>query len=111
MFRTPAGEIVGRDYDGPKKKIADSRKEFRRLLELVALRDAGVISFLRTQVRFNLHGPNGSRLSAYVADFVYVVRGRRVVEDVKSRITKLDKMYRLKKSWLLDEHGIEIIET
>jgi hypothetical protein len=111
MFRTPAGEIVGRDYDGPKKKIADSRKEFRRLVELVGMRDAGLIQFLRVQVRFKLHGPNGTPICAYVADFVYVVGGRRVVEDVKSRITKRDPVYRIKKAWLLDEYGIEIIET
>ena len=45
----------------------------------------------------------------YVADFVYKDRdGRQVVEDAKGVHTPV---YRLKKRWMLAEHGIEIVEV
>ena len=61
LFR--AGEVVGREHAGEKRKVADSQKEYRRLLELRAEEQAGRIRQLRTQVRFVLR-VNGVKVGA-----------------------------------------------
>ena len=48
------------------------------------------------------------RIGTYVADFVYLEDGARVVEDVKGMKTD---MYRWKKKHLLAEYGVQIKET
>ena len=110
MFVTPAGEVVGRDYEGEKRKVADSLKEYRRLLELRAEERAGRIHQLRTQVRFVLR-VNGVKVGAYWADATYIRGGRLVVEDVKSEMTKRLAVYKLTKLLMLACHGIDIIEV
>jgi len=85
----------------------DSKKEARRYLELKRLQAAGAITALRLQVRFPLR-VNGVAVGKYVADFVYVRDGRRVVEDVKGVRTAV---YKLKCKLMLAVHGIEILET
>jgi hypothetical protein len=49
-------------------------------------------------------------VGTYVADFTYVnmANGEIVTEDVKGMLTS---MYRLKRKWMLIEHGISILET
>lgn len=109
VYVTPAGEYVGRSHPGPKTKVADSRREFKRFLELTAAARAGRIQGLRWQsVTFRLHGPGGSVLTRYRPDAVYVERGRRVVEDVKGHRTRA---YKLKRKWMKDEYGIEVREV
>jgi hypothetical protein len=44
----------------------------------------------------------------YVADFVYMQDGKRVVEDVKGMLTPV---YKLKRHLMATVHGIEILET
>ena len=46
----------------------------------------------------------------YVADFQYVENGKLVVEDVKSKITQENPVYRIKKHLMMSVHGIEINE-
>lgn len=111
MYITPAGEWVGREHPDPKTRVFDSRKEFVRFLFLYGEQLRGRISGLRRQVGFKLHGPNGTRICRYVADFVYILAGRRVVEDVKSPMTRRLRVYQIKRAWMLDEHGITIHET
>ncbi len=53
---------------------------------------------------------NGVIVCRYVADFVYIRDGRRVIEDVKSSFTKMLPVYRLKKR-LLAAVGLEINEV
>lgn len=50
--------------------------------------------------------------AVYTADFVYLDRnGDKVVEDVKSEITRKEPDYVLRRKLMLDRHGIEILET
>ncbi len=46
----------------------------------------------------------------YVADFTYVENGQQVIEDVKSPITRLNPVFRLKKK-MLAAMGVEIQEV
>lgn len=88
----------------------DSRKEAARWSELLAKQAAGAIAALRRQVRFPIV-VNGIRVCAYVADFVYIQGGRRVIEDVKSAFTRKLPVYRLKCKLLRAALGIEIQEV
>ena len=79
----------------------DSKKEAARYAELAMLERAGKISGLERQVRFEIcpkvPGLKGSRARHYVADFVYCEGGKKIIEDVKSWITKKNPVYTLKK--------------
>lgn len=89
----------------------DSKKEARRWLELLELQAAGRIVGLRRQVRIPLR-VNGVVVCRYVADAVYVEAGRRVIEDVKSPITRMNPVYRLKRKLLAAVYaGAEIREV
>lgn len=74
------------------------------------MESAGAIQALRRQVRIPILA-NGIRVCVYVADFVYVQAGRRVVEDVKSAYTRRLPVYRLKKKLLAALHAIEVQEV
>lgn len=87
----------------------DSKKEAARWVELVALQRAGKISGLRRQVRIPIR-VNDVIVCRYVADFVYIEAGQRVVEDVKSSFTRMNPVYRLKKK-MLAAMGVEIREA
>ncbi len=89
----------------------DSAKEARRWGELCALEKAGRISRLERQVRYDLHAPGGMKVATYVSDFRYREADRVIVEDVKSPPTRKKEVYRLKRRWMLAEHGIEIKEV
>jgi hypothetical protein len=88
----------------------DSQRELRRWGELKLMEKAGKITDLKRQVRFDLVPKmrRGQRPIFYLADFVYMENGKRVVEDSKGY---RDRLYMLK--WRLMEwvHGIEILET
>ena len=107
--------------------VFDSKKEYKRWLELKAYEDAGRISDLERQVKFNLipaaHepdivGPKGGikrgklieRECNYIADFVYVdaVSGERIVEDTKGMRTP---DYTIKRKLMLWVHNIRIHEV
>lgn len=62
---------------------------------------------MQRQVRFPLE-VNGVLVCHYVADFVYVEAGRRVVEDAKGFRTPI---YKLKRRLMLALHNVEIRET
>lgn len=116
VFQTPAGEFVGRDHAGPKKQIADSQKEFRRMLALCRLEDMGAIqnlhcSLRRGKRRFRLHAQGGEQICSYTPDYVYVRGGRMVAEDCKSARTASLYTYKLKKIWMLAEYRITVIES
>lgn len=91
----------------------DSKREARRWSALLLLQRGGVITDLRRQVKFALHGRDGPILTPtgkqahYVADFVYTENGREVVEDAKGHKTA---DYLLKKA-ILAAQGIIIREV
>lgn len=76
-------------HGGVKEKY-DSRKEYRRCLELRLLEKAGRISNLQRQTSFLISSAfvdsegKKHRAITYCADFIYVEDGLEVVEDVKA---------------------------
>lgn len=96
----------------------DSKKEERRYTTLKAMERNGIIQDLKMQVPFVLapkvRFSNESRAKPelrYVADFVYMRNGQRIVEDVKSEATRKKDTYRIKKHLMMSVHGIEITEV
>lgn len=87
-----------------------SKREARRYRELALLAAAGDILALELQPAWDLHAPGGRKVCTYIADFRYVVAatGETVIEDSKGVRTPI---YRLKKKWLLAEHGIAVREV
>lgn len=81
----------------------DSKKEAGRYSELKMLQASGIIDNLRLQVRFEIcpkrYGNKRARF--YVADFVYTEGGRKIIEDVKSDVTRKNALYSLKKALVL----------
>jgi hypothetical protein len=105
----------------------DSQKEWRRWNELKLLEKAGEISRLERQKKFELipsfktTSGKKERAMSYFADFYYydMTDDRRhanqkytrwVVEDVKSPITRKDKVYQIKRKLMAFLKGIEIKE-
>lgn len=84
-------------YDGIK---FDSKKEASRYAELKMLQMSGLIDKLQMQVRFEICPKRygNKRARYYVADFVYLEGGRKIIEDVKSPITRKNAVYSLKKA-------------
>jgi len=111
-------------------QVFDSKKEYRRWVELSLLERAGEITNLQRQVPFLLipeqrapstevykkgsragqpkPGPVLERRVVYIADFVYQQNGEAVVEDTKGIKTK---EYIIKRKLLLYQYGIRIKET
>ena len=94
------------------KKVADSKKEEKRLNELRLLERAGEIKELQTQVKYELQPSyilNGKKIRpiTYIADFIYFTGGELIIEDVKGYRTEV---YRLKKKMFEFRYGIEIKE-
>ena len=91
----------------------DSQKEARRFREPCLLERAGKITELQQQVKFELipsqriDGKVVERPCTYVADFVYMENGKKVVEDTKGFKTK---DYIIKRKLMLHVHGIRIQE-
>lgn len=92
-----------------------SKREAKRAAELRALEADGAISDLQEQVPFLLvpkaideQGKVVERAASYIADFVYLEDGARVVEDCKGMRTDI---YRLKRKLMLMVHNIKIRET
>ncbi len=95
---------VPTEYDGD---MYDSGKEARRAQDLDLLVKAGDIAGWSRQVPFML--PGGIR---YIADFVVYEHGNKFrVEDVKSEITRNDRVYVNKKKQMKSEWGITVEEV
>ncbi len=109
-------EVVVKKFNNVPSAGYASKRESRRASELRQKFLAGHIQDLREQVVFELlpkqvdelTGRCLERACKYVADFVYVQDGRRVVEDSKGFRTEV---YRIKKKLMLYIHGIKIFET
>lgn len=108
----------------------DSQREFQRWCQLRMLEKAGEIEGLQRQVTYTLipeqreqskdvfrrgvkagqpkPGKVLEKPVTYKADFVYIERGREVVEDVKGFKTK---DYIIKRKLLLWKYGIRIREV
>lgn len=111
MRKTPKYKNRAVTLNGEK---FDSHKEARRYGELVLLQRAGQISHLERQVKYELipsqrvDGKVVERACTYVADFVYMENGKKVVEDTKGFRTK---DYIIKRKLMLYVHGIRIKEV
>ena len=84
------------DGHGKLKAVFDSQKEYRRWLELKYAADKGYITDLHRQVPFQLQEAfvcNGEEIRPiqYIADFVYIENGKKIVEDVKGFNAKTGK--------------------
>ncbi len=95
----------------------DSKKELKRYLELKDFEQRGLIYDLELQVSFELapsvrlkEEPRAKPALRYVADFVYILNGEKIIEDVKSAITRKDSVYRIKKHLMKSVHNIDISE-
>lgn len=91
----------------------DSKKEADRYIVLKAMEKVGTIQNLRLQVPFELSKPykiagKTVKGTKYIADFVYELNGKLVVEDVKGVKTAA---YRIKRNWMHEKYGIVIREV
>lgn len=92
----------------------DSVKEYRRFCELRLIERSGAIADLQRQVKFELipsqriGGKVVERACSYIADFVYIENGKKVVEDTKGFRTP---DYIIKRKLMLWVHGIRIKEV
>jgi hypothetical protein len=87
-----------------------SKKEARRYGELKLLERAGRIFDLKVHPSFPLD-VNGHPVCRYVGDFAYTENGARVVEDVKSPITRKHPVYRIKAKLFAAIHGFPVREV
>lgn len=78
----------------------DSKKESARYSELLMLEKSGLIADLKIQQRFEIVPKAGGNKRAryYYADFTYFEGGMKIIEDVKSPITRQNPVYTLKKA-------------
>lgn len=91
----------------------DSKKEADRFGDLRNLERAGIISDLKLQVPFELHGKDGpilaptGKVMTYRADFQYFDKriGVTVIEDAKGWATDTFKM----KQAILAAQGVEVV--
>lgn len=90
----------------------DSEKEANRFIELKMLEKQGIIKDLELQPEFVLqetfkYKDKIIKQICYYADFKYydLDTKQEIVEDVKSEITKKDKVYVLKKKLFLKKYG------
>ena len=95
----------------------DSLKERNHYIVLEQLEKTGQIKDLKCQVPFELQPKftlNGKSIRpiTYIADFTYINdKGELVIVDVKSEITRKDKVYRLKKKMFQYQYGMDIVEV
>lgn len=135
MFKMFFGRNKRNKYNASKSEmdgyVFDSKKEKARYMELKAAIEAGVITDLQRQVRYELEPPvveeyeeqlktkvvrktrTVQRGIYYTCDFQYVKDGKLVVEDVKSSPAqaKLDKAYQIRKKLLFARYGIKVYEV
>jgi len=86
-----------------------SKREARRAGELALMQQAGLISDLEEQVKFELvPKQEGERAVTYTADFRYRENGHVVVEDSKGVKTQ---QYVIRRKLMLWIHKIRVRET
>jgi Protein of unknown function (DUF1064) len=92
--------------------LFDSKLEAARYQELKLLHYAGEIGEIELQPAFPIT-INGVLICTYYADFAYpeLKSGCRVIEDVKSEITRKDRAYRIKKKLVEALYGVTITEV
>ena len=102
---------------GNKKTVVDgikfdSLKEANRYCVLKLLDKADKIRGLEIHPLLRLV-VNGRHVCDYEGDFSYYLpeTGQRVIEDVKSEITRKNRAYRIKVKLVHACYGIEILET
>jgi hypothetical protein len=100
------------EFDGLK---FDSKREAARWGELRMLEKLGQISMLRRQVAYELvpavkfAGARARKPAIrLIADFEYVERGVKVVEDVKSPVTAKVPAFQMKRHLMLAVHAIDV---
>ncbi len=94
--------------------VFDSKKEATRYNELLLLEKGGIIKELELQKKFEIVPKTDKvrRARFYVADFVYTKDGVKIIEDVKSPITKKNPVYSLKKALVQWQYpDFEFLET
>lgn len=84
--------------------VFDSEKEGRRYQDLKLLLQAGEISDLRLQVKYELN-EGGKYSLVYIADFTYLSGGELIVEDCKGFKTAV---FKKKEKLMKKVHGINI---
>ncbi|EPH31098.1 Hypothetical protein L293_2501 [Acinetobacter gyllenbergii CIP 110306 = MTCC 11365] len=97
----------------------DSKKEYKRYIELKAMQQRGEIIRLEHHTKFELapktklEGEMRAKPAVrYFADFTYYNgEGTYIVEDVKSAATRKLPSYRTKKHLMKTVHGIDIKEV
>ncbi|MCH7294114.1 DUF1064 domain-containing protein [Acinetobacter higginsii] len=97
----------------------DSKKEFKRYIELKAMQQRWEITRLEHHTKFELapktklEGEKRAKPAVrYFADFTYYNgEGSYIVEDVKSAATRKLPSYRTKKHLMKTVHGIDIKEV
>jgi hypothetical protein len=113
FFRPKKSKYGNKKITDSKNNKFDSKKEYERWLTLQILQSKGIIQGLQRQVPYILipsYKGIQQRIS-YVADFVYYEKGKRIIEDVKSDITRKHPLYVVKKKLLYHFHKIQIKET
>ena len=84
-----------------------SKKEMKRYAELRLLERAGEVQDLELQPEFRV-SINGEHFCTYTADFSYIEKGQRVIEELKSTGTAKDAAYRLRKKAAELFYGIKV---
>lgn len=88
----------------------DSISEMRRHQELLFMQSAGEIQDVKFHEEFILiEKSQFGREIKYEADFTYYKNGKKVVEDVKSDVTRT-RLYMLKKRLFAEKYGFQISE-
>ncbi|NNP69886.1 DUF1064 domain-containing protein [Acinetobacter sp. Ac_5812] len=103
------------EFDG---MTFDSKKEYKRYIELKAIQQRGEITRLEHHTKFELapktklEGEKRAKPAVrYFADFTYYLAHKYMVEDVKSAATRKLASYRTKKHLMKTVHGIDITEV
>ena len=97
----------------------DSLSEKDRYIELKVMQKAGIISDLKVHPRFEIiprqTDPKTGKFlfhpTHYTADFQYVRDGRTIIEDVKSKVTREEKDYILRRKLMFYVNGIYVEEV
>ena len=87
-----------------------SKAEARRYQELKLMQAAGEIARLECHPRWRLV-VNGVEVGSYIADFMYWIGDRQVVDDVKGGRATMTLAYLLKKKLMLALYSIEVVEV
>lgn len=85
----------------------DSKREAFYYMYYRNLEQDGKIQNLQLQVPFHIV-INGKKICKYLADFTYIDEFGKHVIDVKSKITRTDKVFRLKKKLVEALYNIEV---